>query len=141
MITWCAVERASYTGVEGSHSTSRTSMVRSPRMKSWSPSLSQRMLAILAASVVAVSAPAALVFYFFTRDAPITEAEQFAAPSADRRVLGLNYTLRLASTSLYRFNLMLLDSLAAPATPDEVESFTAGLERNPGGMLVTRRSD
>jgi signal transduction histidine kinase len=99
------------------------------------------MLAILAASVIAVSAPAALVFYFFTRDASIGEAEQFAATSADRRVLGLNYTLRLASTSLYRFDLMLRDSLAAPPTDDEVARFSSGLERNPGGMLVSRRSE
>jgi len=106
----------------------------------WSPSLSQRMLAILAASVIAVSAPAALVFYFFTRDASIEEAEQFAATAADRRVLGLNYTLRLASTSAYRFELMLRDSLAAPAVPEEVSRFVGGLERNPAGMLVTRRS-
>src|SRR6185369_10582021 len=100
-------------------------MARSTLAKSWSPSLSQRMLAILAASVIAVSAPAALVFYFFTRDASISEAEQFAATSADRRVLGLSYTLRLASTSLYRFELLLRDSLAAPAIDDEVSRFTA----------------
>ena len=116
-------------------------MARPTLAKSWSPSLSQRMLAILAASVIAVSAPAALVFYFFTRDASISEAEQFAATSADRRVLGLSYTLRLASTSLYRFELLLRDSLAAPAIEDEVSRFTAGLERNPADMLVTRRSD
>jgi signal transduction histidine kinase len=99
------------------------------------------MLAILAASVIAVSAPAALVFYFFTRDASISEAEQFAATSADRRILGLNYTLRLAGTSLYRFDLMLRDKLAAPAIDDEVPRFSAGLERNPAGMLVSRHSD
>ena len=116
-------------------------MARLPPAKSWSPSLSQRMLAILAASVIAVSAPAALVFYFFTRDAQISEAEQFAATAADRRVLGLNYTLRLASTSLIRFDLMLRDSLAAPAIADEVSKFRAGLEPNPAGMLVTRRSE
>jgi signal transduction histidine kinase len=98
------------------------------------------MLAILAASVIAVSAPAALVFYFFTRDASISEAEQFAASSADRRVLGLDYTLRLAGTSLYRFDLMLRDSLAAPAAAGEAARFAAGLERNPAGMLVTRRA-
>ena len=112
-----------------------------PLAKSWSPSLSQRMLAILAASVIAVSAPAALVFYFFTRDASISEAEQFAATSADRRILGLNYTLRLASTSLIRFDLMLRDSLAAPEIDDEVAKFRSGLEPNPAGMLVTGRSD
>ncbi|HEV8391525.1 MAG TPA: ATP-binding protein [Dongiaceae bacterium] len=99
------------------------------------------MLAILAASVIAVSAPAALVFYFFTRDASISEAEQYAATSADRRVLGLNYTLRLAGTSLYRFELMLRDTLAAPDTDDEASRFAAGLERNPAGMLVSRRRD
>ena len=98
------------------------------------------MLAILAASVIAVSAPAALVFYYFARDASIAEAEQFAATAADRRILGLNYTLRLASTSLQRFDLMLHDSLAAPATEAEVSRFLAGLERNPSGMLVSRRS-
>ena len=116
-------------------------MARLPIAKSWSPSLSQRMLAILAASVIAVSAPAALVFYFFTRDASISEAEQFAATSADRRILGLNYTLRLASTSLIRFDLMLRDSLAAPAIGEEVGKFADSLEPNPAGMLVTRRSD
>jgi len=116
-------------------------MVRLTLAKSWSPSLSQRMLAILAASVIAVSAPAALVFYFFTRDAQISEAEQFAATAADRRILGLNYTLRLASTSLIRFDLMLRDSLAAPAIGDEVSRFRSGLEPNPAGMLVTGRSD
>jgi signal transduction histidine kinase len=114
-------------------------MAHSMPAKSWSPSLSQRMLAILAASVVAVSAPAALVFYFFTRDAAISEAEQFAASSADRRILGLEYTLRLAGTSLYRFDLMLRDSVAAPTIDGEVTKFAAGLERNPAGMLVTRR--
>jgi len=123
------------------HNPSSNPMARLPLAKSWSPSLSQRMLAILAASVIAVSAPAALVFYFFTRDASISEAEQFAATSADRRVLGLSYTLRLASTSLYRFELMLRDSLAAPPIDDEVSRFTTGLERNPAGMLVSRRSD
>jgi signal transduction histidine kinase len=116
-------------------------MARLPLAKSWSPSLSQRMLAILAASVIAVSAPAALVFYFFTRDASISEAEQFAATSADRRILGLNYTLRLASTSLIRFDLMLRDSLAAPTIGEEVGKFADSLEPNPAGMLVTRRSD
>jgi signal transduction histidine kinase len=99
------------------------------------------MLAILAASVIAVSAPAALVFYFFTRDAAIEEAEQFAATAADRRVLGLNYTLRLAGTSLNRFDLLLRDALAAPSVDGEVPRFTASLERNPAAMLVTRRSD
>jgi signal transduction histidine kinase len=99
------------------------------------------MLAILAASVIAVSAPAALVFYFFTRDASIEEAEQFAATSADRRVLGLNYTLRLANTSLHRFDLMLRDRLIAPATDEEVSRFAADLERNAGGMLVSREGD
>jgi signal transduction histidine kinase len=113
-------------------------MAHSMPAKSWSPSLSQRMLAILAASVIAVSAPAALVFYFFTRDAAISEAEQFAASSADRRILGLEYTLRLAGTSLYRFDLMLRDSLSAPAIDDEAAKFAAGLEHNPAGMLVTR---
>ncbi|MEZ5833125.1 MAG: sensor histidine kinase [Dongiaceae bacterium] len=105
-----------------------------------SPSLSQRMLAILAASVIAVSAPAALVFYFFTRDASISEAEKFAATAADRRVLGLSYTLHLASTSTTRFEILLRDSLAAPATESEVAEFTARLERNPANMLVTRKS-
>ncbi|HEX6117956.1 MAG TPA: hypothetical protein VFZ03_00805 [Dongiaceae bacterium] len=114
-------------------------MAHSKPARSWSPSLSQRMLAILAASVIAVTAPAALVFYFFTRDASISEAEQFAASSVDRRILGLQYTLQLAGTSLYRFDLMLHDSLAAPAIDNEVGKFAAGLERNPAGMLVTRR--
>jgi signal transduction histidine kinase len=116
-------------------------MARPSLAKSWSPSLSQRMLAILAASVIAVSAPAALVFYFFTRDASISEAERYAATGADRRVLGLNYTLRLAGTSLIRFDLMLRDRLAVPPVDDEVAKFTAGLERNPAAMLVTRRSE
>jgi signal transduction histidine kinase len=107
----------------------------------WSPTLSQRMLAILAASVIAVSAPAALVFYYFTRDAAIAEAEQFAATAADRRVLGLNYTLHLAATSLHRFDLMLRDKLAMPATDREVSHFKMSLERNRAGMLVSRRSD
>src|SRR5215510_16041543 len=98
-------------------------MTRLPPAKSWSPSLSQRMLAILAASVIAVAAPAALVFYFLTRDAAIGEAEQFAATSADRRILGLNYTLRLAGTSLYRFELMLRDNLAAAPSPEEPTKF------------------
>ncbi len=98
------------------------------------------MLAILTASVVAVSAPAALVFYFFTRDASIAEAEQFAATATDRRILGLNYTLHLAHTSLSRFDLMLRDNLAAPATDQEVERFTAGLEPNAANVLVSRRS-
>src|SRR5687768_9737127 len=93
-------------------------MTRLPPAKSWSPSLSQRMLAILAASVIAVAGPAALVFYFFTRDAAIADAEQFAATSADRRVLGLNYTLRLADTSLGRFDLMLRDRLAFSGTEE-----------------------
>src|SRR5262245_25175930 len=84
-------------------------------------SLSQRMLVILAAGMLVVSVPAALVFYFFTRDAAIEDAERFAATSADRRVLGLNYTLRLATTSLSRFDLMLRDSLAVPPIPGEVE--------------------
>jgi signal transduction histidine kinase len=98
------------------------------------------MLAILAASVIAVSAPAALVFYFFTRDASIEEAEQFAATAADRRIIGLNYTLRLAGSSLYRFDLMLHDSLNAPAAELEASRFAAGLERNEAGMLVSRKS-
>jgi signal transduction histidine kinase len=98
------------------------------------------MLAILAASVIAVSAPAAFVFYFFSRDASIREAEQFAATAADRRILGLSYTIRLASTSLHRFDLMLRDSLAAPATEGEISRFVAGLEPNASGMLVSRRS-
>src|SRR5689334_25252813 len=100
-------------------------MTPPPSARSWSPSLSQRMLAILAASVIAVSAPAALVFYFFSRDASIREAEQFAATVADRRILGLNYTIRLASTSLQRFDLMLHDSLAAPASEDEASRFAS----------------
>ncbi|HEY1383401.1 MAG TPA: ATP-binding protein [Dongiaceae bacterium] len=116
-------------------------MARSSSARSWSPSLSQRMLAILAASVIAVSAPAALVFYYFTRDAAISEAERFAATSADRRVLGLSYTLRLASTSLIRFDLMLRDRLAVPPIADEVTRFAAALERNPSAMLVTKRSE
>ena len=99
------------------------------------------MLAILAASVIAVAAPAALVFYFFTRDAAIEEAEQFAATSADRRVLGLNYTLRLASTSLARFDLMLHDRLSFGGTEEEVSRFRSVLERNDAGMLVSRRKD
>jgi signal transduction histidine kinase len=99
------------------------------------------MLAILAASVIAVSAPAALVFYYFTRDAAISEAERFAATSADRRILGLNYTLRLASTSLIRFDLMLRDRLAVPPVDDEVAKFAARLERNPAAMLVTKRGE
>ncbi|HKP23453.1 MAG TPA: ATP-binding protein [Dongiaceae bacterium] len=99
------------------------------------------MLAILAASVIAVAAPAALVFYVFTRDAAIGEAEQFAATSADRRVLGLNYTLRLAGTSLARFDLMLHDRLAFAGTEEEVSRFRSVLERNDAGMLVTRRQD
>ncbi len=90
--------------------------------------------------MIAVSAPAALVCYVFTRDCAIAEAEQFAATAADRRVLGLNYTLRFAATSLYRFDLMLRDSLATPATEEEVPQFTAGLERNQADMLVPRRS-
>ena len=115
-------------------------MTRLPPAKSWSPSLSQRMLAILAASVIAVAAPAALVFYFFTRDASIAEAEQFAATSADRRILGLNYTLRLASTSLARFDLMLHDRLAFSGTAEEVSRLRSVLERNDAGMLVTPAS-
>jgi signal transduction histidine kinase len=99
------------------------------------------MLAILAASVIAVAAPAALVFYYFTRDAAITEAEQFAATSADRRILGLNYTLRLAGTSLARFDLMLHDRLAFGGTDEEVSRFRSVLEPNDAGMLVTRRKD
>jgi signal transduction histidine kinase len=99
------------------------------------------MLAILAASVIAVAAPAALVFYFFTRDAAIGEAEQFAATSADRRVLGLNYTLRLAGTSLARFDLMLLDRLGPGGTDEEVSRFRSVLEPNAAGMLVSRRKD
>src|SRR6185436_11316672 len=122
-------------------SNSSQSMTRQPPAKSWSPSLSQRMLAILAASVIAVAAPAALVFYFFTRDAAIGEAEQFAATSADRRVLGLNYTLRLADTSLARFNLMLHDRLSFGGTEEEVSRFRSVLERNDAGMLVSRRKD
>ncbi len=97
------------------------------------------MLAIMAASVIAVSAPAALVFYKFTRDSSIAEAEQFAAAAADRRVLGLSYSLRLASVSLSRFELMLRDSLTAPPAAGEVERFAAGLEPNPAGMLVSRQ--
>ena len=116
-------------------------MTRLTPARSWSPSLSQRMLAILAASVIAVAAPAALVFYFFTRDAAITEAEQFAATSADRRVLGLNYTLRLADTSLARFDLMLHDRLAFGGTDEEVSRFRSVLEPNDAGMLVSRRKD
>ena len=42
--------------------------------RNWSPSLPQRMLAILAASILVVSAPAALVFYWFSREASITES-------------------------------------------------------------------
>src|SRR5919109_5482438 len=102
-----------YTGVEGVTHHSNRPMAHSSSAGSWSPSLSQRMLAIMAASVIAVSAPAALVFYNFPRDSSIAEAEQFAAAAADRRVLGLNYSLRLASVSLSRFDLMLRDSLAA----------------------------
>ncbi|HWA50228.1 MAG TPA: sensor histidine kinase [Dongiaceae bacterium] len=98
------------------------------------------MLVIFAASVIAVSAPAALVFYWFTREAAIKEAEQFVESSLDRRILGLTYTIRLAGASLSRFNLMLLDRLAAPPVPGEVERFAAGLEPNPGGMPATRRS-
>ncbi|MGH6892487.1 MAG: HAMP domain-containing protein [Dongiaceae bacterium] len=113
-------------------------MARLPFARSWSPSLSQRMLAILTASVIAVSAPAALVFYWFARDASISEAEQFAMAAADRRILGLNYTLRLATTSLSRFDLMLRDILAAPPRNDETAAFTADLEINAGGMLVSR---
>jgi signal transduction histidine kinase len=116
-------------------------MTRLTPARSWSPSLSQRMLAILAASVIAVAAPAALVFYFFTRDAAIAEAEQFAATSADRRVLGLNYTLRLADTSLARFDLMLHDRLAFGGTDEEVSRFRSVLEPNDAGMLVSRRKD
>jgi hypothetical protein len=116
-------------------------MTRLTPARSWSPSLSQRMLAILAASVIAVAAPAALVFYFFTRDAAIEEAEQFAATSADRRVLGLNYTLRLADTSLARFELMLHDRLAFGGTDEEVSRFRSVLEPNDAGMLVSRRKD
>jgi len=116
-------------------------MTRLPPAKSWSPSLSQRMLAILAASVIAVAAPAALVFYFFTRDAAIGEAEQFAATSADRRVLGLNDTLQLADTSLARFDLMLHDRLAAGGTEEEISRFRSVLEHNDAGMLVSRRKD
>jgi len=116
-------------------------MTRLPPAKSWSPSLSQRMLAILAASVIAVAAPAALVFYFFTRDAAIGEAEQFAATSADRRVIGLNYTLRLAGTSLARFDLMLHDRLAFGGTEEEISRFRSVMERNDAGLFVTRRKD
>ncbi len=98
------------------------------------------MLVILAASVIAVSAPAALVFYWFARQAAIEEAEQFVQSSLDRRVLGLTYTIRLAGASLSRFDLMLLDRLAAPPVPGEAERFAAGLEPNAAGMPATRRS-
>ena len=70
-----------------------------------------------------------------------TEAEQFAATSADRRVLGLNYTLRLADTSLARFDLMLHDRLAFGGTDEEVSRFRSVLEPNDAGMLVSRRKD
>src|SRR5688572_32996859 len=103
-------------------------MTRLTPARSWSPSLSQRMLAILPASVIAVAAPAALVFYFFTRDAAIEEAEQFAATSSDRRVLGLNYTLRLAATSLTRLHPMLHVRLAFGVTDQEVAPYRAVLE-------------
>jgi signal transduction histidine kinase len=116
-------------------------MAAGPASRPWSLSLSQRMLIILAASVIAVSAPAALVFYWFTRQAAITEAEQFIESSLDRRILGLTYTIRLAGASLSRFDLMLLDRLAAPPVPGEAERFAASLEPNPAGMPATRRSD
>ena len=116
-------------------------MAAGPASRPWSLSLSlsQRMLAILAASVIAVSAPAALVFYWFTRAAAITETEHFIQSSLDRRILGLTYTIRLAGASLSRFNLMLLDRLAAPPVPGEAERFAASLEPNPAGMPATRR--
>ncbi len=103
--------------------------------RNWSPSLSQRMLAILAASVIAVSAPAALVFYWFSREASIAESEQFQEASADRRVLGLQYTLRLAETSLPRFELLLRDAAVVPPEPGEPPPLDS-LVRSNGGMLV-----
>ena len=106
----------------------------------WTPSLSQRMLAILAASVVAVSAPAAAVFYWFSRDASITEAEHFAQSSTDRRILGLSYTLHLAQTSLARFELMLRDALSNPPSAAEADELRHRVEVNSGGMLASPRS-
>ena len=103
--------------------------------RNWSPSLSQRMLAILAASVLAVSAPAALVFYWFSREASIAESEQFLQASTDRRMLGLEYTLRLAETSLPRFELLLRDAAAVPAEPGESPPLDS-LVPGKGGMLV-----
>ncbi len=108
-------------------------MPRLPPAKSWSPSLSQRMLAILAASVIAVSAPAALVFYFFTRDAAIAEAEQFAATSADGGSWGLNYTLRLAEHEPLRASTSCCaTALPSAGTDEEVSRFRSVLERNHG---------
>jgi signal transduction histidine kinase len=113
-------------------------MVAKSEGRSWSPSLSQRMLAILAASIVAVSAPAAFVFYWFSRDASIAEAEMFMQSSGDRRVLGLQYTLHLAEKSLARFDLMLRDAVALPPAPDEPALLHRELEVNGGGMWVSR---
>ncbi len=103
--------------------------------RSWSPSLSQRMLAILAASVLAVSVPAALVFYWFSREASIAESERFLEASTDRRMLGLEYTLRLAETSLPRFALLLRDAAAVPPAPGEPPPL-GSLVLGKGGMLV-----
>ena len=114
-------------------------MASKPEGRTWSPSLSQRMLAILAASVIAVSAPAALVFYWFTRDSAIAEAEHFVQTSTDRRMLGLQYTLHLAQNSLSRFELMLRDALAVPPDVEEDGALQRDLATNAGGMLVTRR--
>ena len=98
------------------------------------------MLVIFAIAVVVVSLPAAMVFYSFTRAAAISEAEQFAGEAADRRIIGLNYTLRLATASLSRFELMLRDALAPPPTGDEGGALALALERTEGGMLATRKN-
>ncbi len=96
------------------------------------------MLAILAASVIAVSAPAALVFYWFSREASIAESEHFAQSTTDRRILGLQYTLHLAETSLSRFEVMLRDAVAVLPSGDEEARLQADLALNQGGMLVSR---
>lgn len=85
-----------------------------------------------------VSAPPALVFCKFTRDAAVEEAEHFAATAADRRILGLSYALRLAEVSLARFELMLRGRLAATPADGEIEQFKSALAPNPAGMLVSR---
>jgi len=103
--------------------------------RNWSPSLPQRMLAILAASILVVSAPAALVFYWFSREASITESEQFLRASTDRRMLGLEYVLHLAETSLPRFGLLLRDAAAVQPAPGEAAPLDS-LQPGKGGMLV-----